>query len=155
MASGQVIGKFFPGDNEPPAASAVYDTRNGRPLLRFDGAAALEAVFTDVLSSYAGGGMMVDSWWMLTSAVAGSFTVEIAFERFASSLDGDTDSFAASKSGIGSVPATAGAPALVQILFTNGAEIDGLLDGEPYRLKVRRGADGLSSELFAVVVREA
>ena len=161
MASGQVIGKFFPASAE--SYSALFDmTPNARPVLVFDGAADQEAIFTDVLSSYAGGGVTVDTWWFLSSAVAGSFRVQAAFERLEAALDAHIDSFAAFKSAGGAAPASARRPVLVTLTFAHGAEMDGLLDGELYRFKIRRDADGTSgvddiatgAELLSIAIRE-
>ncbi len=164
MASGNTLLTKTPQDNEPPATIfATLDTRNAHPVLDFDGTTDEEAVFTDVMpSNYAGGGLTVITWWMLTSATTGSFRVQVALERDDAALDLDADSFAAFQSAGGSAPATSGFPVAVTVTFTNGAQMDSVVAGDVFRLKVRRDADGTSgtddittdAELLAVEVKE-
>lgn len=151
--------------NEPPATIyATPDTRNAEPTLDFDGTTDEESVFSRVLPlSYAGGGLTVDTWWSLTTATSGDFRVQAAIERDAvSAIDTDTDDFAAFQSAGGVAPGTSGQLVKVSIAFTDGAEMDSLAAGSPFRLKIRRDADGTSgtddiatdAELRRVVVRE-
>jgi hypothetical protein len=151
--------------NRPPAAAfATPDYRNGHAVLDFDGVTDEEAVFEGVLSpGYGGSGLTIDLWVALTTAVAGNFRFQVAFERMdVSSLDIDADSFAAFNSAGGVAPATSGQFLKLSIPFTSGAQMDGLLAGEAFRLKVRRDADGTSgtddittdAELLRVALRE-
>jgi hypothetical protein len=156
---------FRPAQNEPPTANfATFDTRNGHPVLDFDGTTDEEAVFSGVLpDGYTGGGLTVDTWWSFTSATSGSLRVQAAIERIdVSSLDIDADSFASFQSAGGSAPGTTGQVIKVSITFTNGAQMDSLAAGEAFRLKIRRDADGTSgtddittdAELLMVQVKE-
>lgn len=165
MASGDTLAVFTPLHNEPPSASyATLDTRNGHPVLDFDGSADEEAVFTGVLPrNYGGGGLTARTFWAFTSATSGSLRVQAAIERIdASSLDIDADSFAAFQSAGGSAPGTSGQVIAVDVPFTNGAQMDSLAAGEAFRLKIRRDADGTSgtddittdAELLGVEIRE-
>lgn len=137
---------FRPQQNEPPATiAATPDLRNNHPVLDFDGTADEEAVFSSQLpASYGGAGLTVTLTTLCTSATTGSFRFQVAFERMDSATDLDADSFASFQSGGGTCPATSGAPATVTINFSNGAQMDSLAAGEPFRLKVRRDADGTS-----------
>lgn len=165
MASGDTLLVLTPLHNEPPASSyATLDTRNGHPVLDFDGAADEEAVFSAILPrNYAGGGLTVTTYWAFTSATSGSLRVQAAFERIdASSLDIDADSFAAFQSAGGSAPGTSGQVIAVSVTFTNGAQMDSVAAGEMFRLKIRRDADGTSgtddittdAELVGVEIKE-
>ena len=166
MASGDTLCVFTPESNEPPAtAYATLDTRNSHPTLDFDGATDEEAVFTGILPrNYAGGGLTVNTYWALTSATSGSFRVQADIERMdVSSLDIDADSFTGTfQSAGGTAPGTSGQFVQVAITFTSGAQMDSLTAGEPFRLKIRRDADGTSgtddittdAELLAVEVKE-
>lgn len=165
MASGNVFAIFTAMDNVPPAtAFATLDTRNGHPVLDFDGVTDEEGVFPSVLpSAYSNLGLTVDTWWALTTATSGSFRVQAAFERMdVSSLDLDADSFAAFQSAGGTAPGTSGQFVKVSVVFTNGAQMDSLAAGEAYRLKIRRDADGTSgtddittdAEFLRAIVRE-
>lgn len=166
MASGNTLCKFLPADNEPPASIyATLDTRNSHPVLDFDGSVDEEAVFTDVLPShYSGGGLTVETFWAFTSATSGSLRVQADIERIdASSLDIDADSFTGTfQSAGGTAPGTSGQVIKVSITFTSGAQMDNLVAGETFRLKIRRDADGTSgtddittdAELVAVHIKE-
>jgi len=164
MATGDVLAKFLPLDNEPPASAyATLDSRNGHPVLDFDGVTDEEAVWTAVLTGYGGSGLTIDTWWAFTSATSGSLRVQAAIERIdTSSLDIDADSFASFQSAGGTAPGTSGQVIKVSPAFTDGAQMDSLANGEAYRLKIRRDADGTSgtddittdAELVAVVLRE-
>ena len=166
MASGDTLATFFPADNEPPASAyATFDTRNAHPALDFDGATDEEAVFTGVLPrNYAGGGLTVYCHVAFTSATSGSGRLQADIERMdASSLDIDADSFTASFQSTGvTAPGTSGQIIVGTITFTSGAQMDSLAAGEPFRLKIRRDADGTSGtddiatdmELLAVEIKE-
>lgn len=156
---------FTPYQNEPPASAyATLDLRNGHPVLDFDGATDEEAVFSGVLPrNYGGAGLTVTTYWAFSSATSGNLRVQAAIERMAANdLDLDADSFAAFQSAGGTPPATNGQLASVIIAFTSGAQMDSLAAGEPFRLKIRRDADGTSgtddittdAELVMVEVRE-
>lgn len=145
MASGNTLAVFTPYQNEPPATIyATLDTRNGHPVLDFDGAADEEAVFTGILPRhYGGGGLTVYLHVMFSSAISGNAYWQVAIERMDDAvLDLDADSFAAFQGAAGNPNGVSGAMTLVTITFTAGAQMDGLLAGEMFRLKVRRDADG-------------
>lgn len=166
MASTDKLAGWDMGANQAPATDpATEDLRNGQLVLDFQGTTAdQEAVFRgSIPASYAGGGLTVNSWWSFTSAVSGSLRVQAAIERQdESSLDTDADSFASFKSAGGTAPGTSGQVIKVSITFSSGAEMDGLLAGEMFRLKIRRDQDGTSgtddittdAELHYVEVRE-
>lgn len=163
--SGQQLATFTPASNEPPSSAfATIDLRNSHPTLDFDGSTDEEAVFTNVLpAAYAGGGLTIDTFWAFTSATSGSLRVQAAIERIdVSSLDIDSDSFAAFQSAGGTAPGTSGQVIKVSVAMTSGAQMDSLAAGELFRLKIRRDADGTSgtddittdAELLAVIIKE-
>ena len=165
MASGNALLLFTGGAGRPPSASyAIPNLRNGHLVWSFSGTADEELVFEGVLPPhYGGGGLTIDTWWSLVSATSGSFRVQTSIERMdVSSLDIDADSFAAANSAGGTAPGTSGQFVKVTVTHTSGAEMDSLVAGEPFRLKVRRDADGTSgtddittkAELLRVLVKE-
>ena len=165
MATGDTLDRFSPLANEPPAAAfATLDTRNAHPILNFDGTTDEEAVFTSVLDrKYGGSGLTVNLWVGAASATSGSIRFQAAIERIdASGLDIDADSFTAFQSNGVTAPGTTGMFLVCAITFTAGAQMDSLAVGEPYRLKVRRDADGTSgtddvatdAQLLAIEVKE-
>lgn len=166
MASGDTLLMLSPLANEPPATSyATLDLRNGHPVLDFDGAADEEAVFSGILPRhYGGGGLTVNLWVGCTSATSGTMRWQVSIERIdASSLDIDADSFATANSNGVTAPGTSGQFLVCAVTFTSGAQMDALAAGEPFRLKVRRDADGTSgtddisssdAELLMIEIKE-
>ncbi len=148
MASGDVLFPFVPASDEPPATiAATPDTRNSHPTLDFDGAADEEAVFTCPVMppNYSGGGITIVTIWAFTSATSGSLRVQTAIERMDfSGLDIDADSFASFNSAGGTAPGTSGQFIAVSVAHASGAEMDSVVAGEPFRVKIRRDADGTS-----------
>ena len=166
MASGDTLLTFTPLSNEAPnAAFATLDVRNGHSVLDFDAAIDEEAVFGGVLPRhYSGLGITVRLAWMASSAVAGTCRWQGAFERHDDEgSDLDLDSFAAFQSAGASAPATSGAVQYTDMVFADGAQIDGLLATESFRFKLRRDADGTSgtddmvgdAELLRIEFRES
>lgn len=165
MASGATLLVFTTAANQPPAAAyATPDLRNGLLVLDFDPAVDESAIVVGILPRvYGGGGITVYLHWMATTAVAGSCRWQVAFERHQPGTDdSDADSFAAPQSAGGVAPAVSGAELVTAIPFTDGAQLDGLLAGERFRLKVTRDADGTSgtddmagdAELVAIELKE-
>jgi hypothetical protein len=160
---GQTLGFFNVTDNVAPASNfASFDTRNNHLALAFTDAADLDAVFPGWLArGYSGNGITLTIVWAGATATSGNVVWEACWERIdASGLDIDADSFASCKSATAAASATSGATTYTTIAFTNGAEIDSLVAGEAYRLKVRRigsnGSDTMAgnAELLRVEVRE-
>ena len=148
MASGDVLNKFFPYDNQPPSASyATLDHRNLHPVLDFDAAADESAVFSEVLDGYAGGGLTVEIGYYMTSATSGDVVLTAEIERIGVGvLDIDADSFAAANSVTDTVPGTSGTMGIATITFTDGADMDSLADGEAYRIRITRDADNVADD---------
>lgn len=166
MASGNTLAIFGPNDNEPTTANfATLDLRNLHPALDFDASTDEEAVFTSVLPThYAAGGLTVELWWGASSATSGSTRWQADIERMNDGgSDLDADSFTGSFQSVGGTAnGTSGILTKSSITFTSGAQMDSLAAGEPFRLKIRRDADGTSgtddmtgdAELYAVHVKE-
>jgi hypothetical protein len=144
MASGDTLLVFTPLHNEPPASDyATLDVRNEHPVLDFDAANEESAVFSGVLPRhYSGGGITVYLHVAFSSATSGNSVWQVAFERIGiEHQDMDADSFAAAKQ----IDISAGAPSgqilTGSVAYGHGADMDGLLAGEGFRLKVTRNAD--------------
>ncbi len=134
---------FRPNQNEPPASAyALADTRNARPILAFDDATIWSALFTSTLPRwYAGGGITVTITWAAASATSGAVKWGASIERNQDGTDTiATDSFATEQTVTTTAPGTNGVIKYSTIAFTN-AQIDGLLAGEAFRLKIRRVAN--------------
>jgi hypothetical protein len=162
MASGDTLCVFTPFQNEPPAAAyATLDVRNAHPTLDFDAATDESAVFSGVMPrNYAGGGVTVNIHWAATSDTTDTHHCfwDAAFE-LCTGLDMDADSFAAVNSvDTDHCNATAGIETVTAITFTDGADMDSVIAGALFRLKITRDAtnDDMTgdAELLAVEIKE-
>jgi len=162
MASGDTLLILTPLSNEAPNADyATLDVRNEHPVLDFEDAGTKEAVFTGVLPrSYAGGGLTVNVHFAMSSATSGNVVWNAEIERMHSTQDIDSAGFAAAQSHTEAAPGTNGYPAVAEITFTDGAQMDSLAAGEAFRIRISRdggnGSDTASgdAELLAVEIKE-
>jgi hypothetical protein len=162
MASGQTLCVLTPQSNQPPAtAYATPDVRNSLLVLDYDADADESAVFVGILPrNYANGGLTVTLHIMHSSATSGTSRWEVAFERM--NTDEDSDSFASAQSASCTASGTSGIISTATVTFTDGAQMDSVAAGEPFRLKVTRDANGTTgtdsatgdAELVAVEVKE-
>ena len=163
MASGDTLVVFGPLHNEPPASNpATLDLRNQHPVLDFDQSTDESAVFSAIMPrNYDGGGVTVYLHWSAVP-ITGNVIWDVAFERIGDQQqDVDSDGFAAVNSTAATaVPGTSGNVDIVNITFTDGADMDSVAVGELFRLKVTRDADNASdtaagdAELHAVEIKE-
>lgn len=163
MASGDTLLIFPPQANEPPASNyATLDTRNGHPVLDFDASTNETAIFTGIMPQhYAGGGVDVILHIALSSATSGDTDWDVAWELIGvGDQDIDSDGFAAVNSTDNTtVPGTSGHVQQITVAFTDGADMDSVLVGDPFRISVTRDAASDTAtgdaELLAVELREA
>lgn len=161
MASNQSLIIFTPCANEPPTSNpATLDVRNGRLVLDFNDTTKEYAVFTGVMPyQYGRNGIGVYIHYAMSASSAGNIYWEAEFERIGDGvLDIDTDSFASAKSTNETVPGTIGHVSIVNISFSDGVEIDAIVPGEAFRIRISRDAATDSAvgdaELLAVELRE-
>jgi hypothetical protein len=112
-------------------------------VLDFDATTNEDAVFSAVMPrSYAGGGLTVYLHYAMSSATSGDVDWDVAFERIGDQQqDIDSDSFAAVNSVDNTtVPGTSGNVDIVNVTFTDGADMDSVAVGEGFRMKVTRDA---------------
>lgn len=144
MASGDTLVVLTPLNNEPPSANyATIDIRNQHPVLDFDAAINESAVFSAVMPRhYSGGGVTIYLHYAMSTAISGDIDWQVAFERIGDQQqDIDADGFVAAQSVVNTtVPATSGNVDIVNIPFTNGAQMDNVAVGEGFRLKVTKDA---------------
>ena len=164
MATGNTLVTFFAyGSAQPSSNFATLDIRNGHVVLDFDASTDEESVWQGVMpQNYAGGGITLKLHFMATSATSGNVVWQAAFERVAGQ-DADSDGFASFQaSGQVAVNGTSGIESIATITFTNGAQMDSVVAGDEFRLKVRRDADSTTAtddaagdaELRSVEMRE-
>jgi len=141
MASGDLLWPFLAWDGQPPATGyPTKDYRNGREVLDFDAAADETTYFQGWMpANYAGGGVRCKVYAKASAATSGTARVGICWER--GNTDADADSFASEKQVALTADATSGITFSGTLDFAN-SEIDGVLAGEPFRIKFTRDADG-------------
>ena len=161
MASGDSLLIFRPQDNEAPAATfATLDANNAHPVLDF--AIDESAVFTGVLPrSYAGTtGITITLVYAMSAATANDVKLETSIERMPDGLDIGGDSFAAAQdTGDVTVPGAVDTLDSLTSTHTDGAQMDSLAAGEPFRVKVVRiavgGTDATGDlELLTIEIKE-
>ena len=162
MATGDTLLILKPQANIPPSTNyATLDQRNGHLVLDFDATTNESAIFDCVMPrNYAGGGITVYIHYAMSSATSGDIDWDVAFERIGDQQqDVDSDSFATAQSvNTTTVPATSGLVDIVNIAFTDGAQMDSVAIGESFRLKITRDATNDTAtgdaELFGIELKE-
>ena len=136
MASGDMLFFWDSDDDRGAIASASRNGHLHTPLALTEG---MEFA-AELPPSYSGLGLTIRVLVAMTSAVANDIKVEAQFERIGFAVqDIDSDGFAtAVDSGDLTVPGTSGHVLLVSISLTDGAQIDNLAAGEPFRLIITR-----------------
>jgi hypothetical protein len=156
------LARWTAADNQPPTANfATLDTRNSILVLDFDASTDESAIFVGIIPEAADftTGISVRIHWMATSATSGAVIWESSFER--SNTDLDADSFATAEFASGTANGTSGIITVTTINHDAG-DIDGLAEGELFRLKISRDANGTNgtddaagdAELIAVEIRQ-
>lgn len=161
MASGNTLAIFTPLGNEPPATNyATIGSRNGHPTLQYDDTTGWAAIFTAVMpQTYSNTtGITV---YIAASAVATSGTMGwlVALERMDTGTDIDGDSFAGDQTvTAATVPGTSGQPLTLNVAITKGANMDSVVAGDPFRLRITRDVANDTAvgntEILAVEIRE-
>ncbi len=162
MASGDTLIILTPFNYESPSSGgAAMDMYNLHPVLGFDAADNDEGIFTSLMPRhYGGGGLTIYLHYAMNSATSGDVDWDVAFERIGDQQqDINSDGFAAVNSVDNTtVPATNGLVDIVNITFTDGADMDSIAVGESFRIKIIR--DGASDTaagdagLIAIEIKE-
>jgi len=150
MASGDTLAVFTPLHNEPPSSNyaetnTVAAAEGLRPVLEFDAGTDETAIFSGVMPrNYAGTtGVTVTIWYAMASDQTSDEVVwDAAFERVADgyAMGAGGSAFAAIQSVTDTTDNTADNIDPATITFTNGAEIDSVVAGDPFRFKITRDA---------------
>lgn len=163
MASGNSLLMWTALQGEPPASNyATLDTRNNHPCLDFDQTTGETIYFSGVMPQHYSDTTGVTVYLHWAGSVVGTNTVGwlIAFERMG---DGGTDidsaSFAADQTvAAEAADATSGILDVSSVAVTKGANMDSVVAGDLFRLRVTRDVanDSLAgdAELYAVEIRE-
>ena len=129
--------------SDTSVSMAAPAERNNHAVLAFDDTAVETALFSTIMPRvYAGGGVTIYLHYSMASAVADTIDWDVAFERIGDQQqDIDNNGFAAVNSVDNTtVPGTAGNVDIVNVTFTDGADMDSVAVGEGFRLMVRRDA---------------
>ena len=147
--AGLLLAGFDARNGEAPSANfATLDTRNQIPVLDFDPAADESMVFATVMPpGYGGGGVTVTIGWTSTAT-----TQEVVWDATFMSItddadDVDTKSFAAVNSVTATTATAPGEVDYASISFTDGADMDSVVAGEWFRLKITRDADNANDDV--------
>lgn len=154
--------QWSPLDNEPPSSNfATLGFTNSHPMLQFDTTTQWAAVFTGIMpqrySNATGITVYLNS--TLASATSGTLGYVVSLERMDAATNVTSDSFAGTTTlTAATVPGTAGLPFLQSVAVTKGANMDSVVAGDTFRLKIARDvandtAAG-NSQLLSVEIRE-
>jgi hypothetical protein len=153
VASGDVLSRWQAKDGEPPSTTpAILEFSQNRYFTyTFEASADALLDFSDTLDrKYSGGGITLILCWA-AGASSGNVVWTAAFERHQDEVDAlhIGDSFASAQSIIAAVATNIYGFQYSTIQFTN-AQIDGLLIGEDFRLRITRDADNASDTCTAI-----
>ena len=157
---------FTPLDNQPPtSAFATLDTRTaGVAVLDYDQAALEHAVFVGCLPEAAvtTNGLKVRLVWTADTVTNTDAVVwAIAWQRVDTSTDLDTDAFSNTVTATAAASGTAGVPVITEITITGTANLDSIVAGDFYRIRISRdgtnASDALTNDacLVGVEIRDA
>lgn len=154
----KTYARLTPMTSQPPAANfATLDTRNSIAVLDFDDTTQESIFWVDVMPEAAslGSGLIVNIFFMSSTATSGNCSFGAQFERM--NTDQDADSFDTATVATVATSATSGIVTKLSITCTT---IDSIAAGDAYRVKIYRdtaGADTIVGdvEVVAVEVRSA
>lgn len=159
---------FTPLDNQPPTGTsgfATLDTRSaGVAVLDFDSTALESAIFVGCLPEAAvtTSGLKVRLAWTADTVTNTDAVVwAIQWQRIDTSTDLDTDAFSNTVTATAAASGTAGVPVITEITITGTANLDSLVAGDFYRIKISRdgtnASDALTNDacLVGVEIRDA
>lgn len=154
MASGDTLAVFTATCNEPPTTNyALFVAQNAHPVLGFTINLNQEGKFTGVLPQhYSGGGITAYIHYSMATATSGNVTWAISFDALPATAPMGADNYAAEQSNTSAVPGTANLLAVVSIPFTNGAQIDSMLVGNAFHMKIRRTDNSATGDAYLVGV---
>lgn len=165
MASGNSLLGFTPLSIEGVATDApTPDTRSNHNVLDYDDTVTESGYFKGIMpQNYAGGGITVINHTAMSSAISGVVVLGGALERLGTATTDlmDIDGFAANNQATATVATATGGPDLpVTITFTDGADMDSVTAGDPFRYRFQRVATATGDtasgdlELTGIEIRE-
>jgi hypothetical protein len=159
---------FTPLDNQPPTGTsgfATLDTRTaGVAVLDYDSTALESAIFVGCLPEAAvtTNGLKVRLAWTADTVTNTDAVVwAIQWQRIDTATDLDTDAFSNTVTATAAASGTAGVPVITEITITGTANLDSIVAGDFYRIKISRdgtnASDALTNDacLVGVEIRDA
>lgn len=168
MATGDVVGVCY-AIVPPATVYAAPDARSGGstpaesiPVWDFDDTTdEYLDLYCVLASNYSGGGLTLALYWSATSATSGNVVWRSAVRRIADDAeDVDTSQTYDFNSVTATTANVSGEVAYDVITFTSGADMDSLVAGEQFILRVTRNASSGSdtlvgdAELHSVIIKE-
>jgi len=146
LRAGPLAADFVSGTNRP-----TFAVRNGHRVAVFPAGVVTETFYTfNMPTVYASGDVTILLTWMAGVATSGSVVWEVAFEKHAPGVDDlDVDSFAAGVFAVDATDAVTGVTTETAIILTS-AQIDGVVQGDQFRLAVRRHGNDTSDDMVGV-----
>ncbi len=137
MASGDRLAYWEAPDGNPPAANfATNDLRNNQSIFDFDPTTNETRYFSFLMPDWYAGttGITAHHIIAMSSAVADTIDCDGQFKRkLIGTFDMDTVVFAAVQSNDNTtVPGSSGVQIDIVITFTDGAQIDNIVAGDPF-----------------------
>lgn len=165
-AGTKTYAAFTPLDNQPPtSAYATLDTRTaGVAVLDYDSTALESAIFVGCLPEAAvtTSGLKVRLVWTADTVTNTDAVVwAIQWQRIDTSTDLDADAFSNTVTATAAASGTAGVPVITEITITGTANLDSIVAGDFYRVKISRDgthtSDALTNDacLVGVEIRDA
>jgi len=149
MASGDTLCVFFPAQAELPSASfPTFDVRNGVLVLDYDDAVDESADFAGFMPRHYAGttGITVTVGWAATTATTGTISLDVSFASVGDDTDDlDGSLFAAANNANPTTASLSGEVQYTTITFTDGADMDSILAGEYFRMRITRDGNGTTS----------
>lgn len=168
MASGDVVGIIY-AIIPPASLYATPDVRLGGsppnesfPVWDFDDSALEHLDLFCVLSpTYSGNGLTIQIVWSATSATSNNVVWNAAIRRIADDVeDADASHVYNYNASFATAPNVSGEVSYDNITFLSGSEMDGLVAGEHFVLRIRRNATSINdtmvgdAELWSLVIKE-
>ena len=152
MATGETNAAWNVYANEPPAANAALRAQiavtgdRSRPVLVLPATGSPEAVFSGKLLSYGASGVQVRIHGAMDGANTGTVVVRIesAFERLPAAEVLTANGFATAQAAESTVNNTANALLTATVNFTNGSQMDSVVNNDWFRLRIARLNAGLT-----------
>ncbi len=159
MAAGPTLIRFPARDAEGLGRSSTAPRsarRNLHYVIRFDGTVASSCNWTGILpQQYGGSGVTIRIHFASDEILASKTAIyRTRFERIGQSQDIDIDSFASNIAKAHTLNTTPGIVEVMEIVHTDGSQMDNLVAGELFRLNVERNGsfDNSSADTYVTHV---